>query len=224
MKKAAYAVFIGGAVLLVLASYKQVLPISLTEVFGFITGVVCVWLVVKQNIWNWPVGIANELFFIIVFWRARLFADMSLQFLYVILALLGWYRWLYGGQGKTALHVSRITAKAAIVLSAICAASTAGLTVYLRSVHDAAPFWDALTTVLSVIAQYLQTKKVVESWHVWITVDVFYIGLYLYKSLALTALLYLIFLIMCVIGVREWQASLANDARAAALQPQTLAE
>lgn len=224
MKKSAYAVFIGSAALLVFASYRQYVSISLTEVFGFITGVVCVWLVVKQNIWNWPVGIANELFFIIVFWRARLFADMSLQFLYVILALLGWYRWLYGGQGKTTLRVSRITAKAAIVLSAICAASTAGLTLYLRSVHDAAPFWDALTTVLSVIAQYLQTKKVVESWHVWITADVFYIGLYLYKSLALTALLYLIFLIMCIIGVREWQASLANDARPAALEPQPLAE
>jgi len=60
MKKAAYAVFIGGAALLVFASYRQYLSISLTEVFGFITGVVCVWLVVKQNIWNWPVGIATS--------------------------------------------------------------------------------------------------------------------------------------------------------------------
>jgi len=110
------------------------------------------------------------------------------------------------------------------VLSAIGAASTAGLTLYLRSVHDAAPFWDALTTVLSVIAQYLQTKKVVESWHVWITADVFYIGLYLYKSLALTALLYLIFLIMCIIGRARMAGFADHDARAAALQPQTLAE
>jgi len=224
MKRTAYALSILGAALLVLVSYKNYAPISMTEVFGFITGAICVWLVVKENIWNWPIGIANELFFIILFWRARLFADMGLQFLYVALSFLGWYRWLHGGHGSSSLRIARIEAHAAVVLSAVGTACTIALTVYLRSIHDAAPFWDALTTVLSVIAQYLLTRKILENWHVWIAADVIYIGLYIYKSLALTALLYLIFLIMCVIGVREWRASMASLARSAQLRLESRTE
>jgi nicotinamide mononucleotide transporter len=224
MKRTAYALSILGASLLVLASYTHYVPISLPEVLGFITGAICVWLVVKENIWNWPIGIANELFFVILFWRARLFADMGLQFLYIALGFLGWYRWLHGGQGHSALRIARIQMRSAIVLAAVGTASTLALTLYLRSIHDAAPFWDALTTVLSVIAQYLLTKKIVENWHVWIAADIIYVGLYLYKGLALTALLYLIFFVMCVIGAREWRASITSIAADAPLGTEAMTE
>jgi nicotinamide mononucleotide transporter len=76
------------------------------------------------------------------------------------------------------------------------------------SVHDSAPLWDALTTVMSLVAQYLLTKKILENWFVWISADVVYIALYLYKELSLTAILYFIFMVMCVIGVKEWRATL----------------
>ena len=83
--------------------------------------------------------------------------------------------------------------------------TTYGLTIYLRHISDVAPFWDAFTTVLSLVAQYLLTKKLIQNWYVWISVDVIYIALYAFKNLYLTAILYFIFLCMCIRGIMEWK-------------------
>ena len=184
---------------------------DITEVLGFITGAVSVWLTVKQNVWNWPIGIANSAFYVIVFFHARLFADSSLNVLYVALGFLGWYWWLKGGEHRTALKVGRVSKLSALVLAAVGLAGTAGMAVFLASIHDSAPFLDALTTVLSLIAEYMLARKLLENWGVWITADVIYIGLYTYRSLYLTAILYALFLTMCIVGVvswrRTWQAA-----------------
>jgi nicotinamide mononucleotide transporter len=178
---------------------------DITEVLGFITGAVSVWLTVKQNIWNWPIGIANSAFYVIVFFQARLFADSSLNVFYVALGFLGWYWWLKGGEHRTALNVGRVSRLSALVLAAVGLAGTAGMTVFLASIHDSAPFLDALTTVLSLIAEYMLARKLLENWGVWITADVIYIGLYTYRSLYLTAVLYVLFLTMCVVGLVSWR-------------------
>lgn len=78
------------AVLLLVTAWQKWLPLDLTEAFGFATGAICVWLVTKGNIWNWPVGLANNIFFAILFWHARLFADFGLQGVYLILGIYGW--------------------------------------------------------------------------------------------------------------------------------------
>src|SRR5215471_8850790 len=94
------AAYVGASALsvwLILASSLHWVNLGVVEVLGFITGGVCVWLLVKENIWNWPLGIATSVFYIIVFFQARLFADMSLQVVYVVLNALGWYWWLRGG-------------------------------------------------------------------------------------------------------------------------------
>src|SRR5579863_9351515 len=135
MRIAAYtfATLVSG--FLIFASYRKLLPITLSETFGFLTGLLSVWLVVRENVWNWPVGIVNSIFFVFVFWHARLFADMSLQFLYVALGFLGWYQWLYGGEQKSALHISSIKWPLVAILSLVGLVATAGMTLYLRSVH-----------------------------------------------------------------------------------------
>jgi nicotinamide mononucleotide transporter len=207
VKRIAYFVAALVSLGLLVAAGQQWLPMTLTEVLGFITGAACVWLTVKENVWNWPVGIANSVFFIILFFNARLFADMALQVVYVVLGFLGWYWWLRGGKNKTELPISRASFARLAVLAASVAAGTWGLTLYLRSINDAAPFLDALTTTLSLAAQFLLTRKHIENWLVWITADVIYIGLYAYKSLYLTSILYIIFLTMCVIGLRAWRAT-----------------
>lgn len=193
------------SVALVVASWRGWVPMTMTEVLAFISGVVTVWLVVKENIWNWPIGILNSAFFVAVFWNARLFADMGLQVVYIVLGILGWYWWLKGGKNRTALTISRTSWLTWAVLATLTTLTTYGATIYLRSVNDAAPFWDALTTVLSLVAQYLLTKKKIENWLVWITADVIYIALYFYKDLYLTSGLYIIFLLMCVAGWRAWK-------------------
>ena len=79
------------------------------EIAGFVTGALSVWLAVRQSPWNWPFGVANAVFFLILFWRARLYGDMALQVLFIAICLLGWYRWLFGGAGQSRLRVTRIT-------------------------------------------------------------------------------------------------------------------
>ena len=196
---------------LTLGAWQGWLPMQLTEVFGFITGAICVWLVVKDNIWNWPVGIINNIFYVSLFWGAQLYADMALQVVYIVLGGLGWYWWLKGGENKTELPIGNIKPTEIIALSAIGIACTYGMTLYLQSVNDSAPFLDALTTVMSLVAQYMLTKKYLENWYVWIAADVIYIGLYFYKGLALTAVLYGIFLTMCLIGLKAWEKKSINN-------------
>lgn len=208
MKKSAYVLFAVVGVALLYLSWRQLLPIALAETLGFLSGVVCVWLIVKENVWNWPVGIANNIFYVVVFWRARLFADMSLQFVYIALGCLGLYRWLYGGKQHDELQISRISPRTSLYVLMFAAAAISGATVYLRRVQDAAPFLDASTAVLSVCAQYLLTKKILENWWLWILTDAISVGLYLYKSLALTAVLYFIFFAMCVTGLVQWRRTL----------------
>ena len=190
---------------LVWAALTNRSEIDITEVLGFITGAVAVWLTVKENVWNWPVGIANSAFYVVVFFHARLYADSSLNILYVVLGFLGWYWWLKGGEHRSVLHVSRASKTSTGVLAGIGVAATAGMTVFLAGVHDSAPFLDALTTVLSLIAEYMLARKLLENWWVWITADVIYIGLYSYRSLYLTAILYALFLAMCIAGFVRWR-------------------
>jgi nicotinamide mononucleotide transporter len=186
------------------------------EIAGFVTGALSVWLAVRQSPWNWPVGVANAAFFLLLFYRARLYGDMSLQVLFIAICLLGWYRWLFGGAGHSRLGVTRISSREALAYTAAGIAATAVVTPYLRNIGDASPLLDALTTVLSVEAQYLMTRKVIEHWLVWMAADVIYVWLYAERGLYLTSVLYVVFFAMCLVGLRDWRRDLATAPAAAA--------
>lgn len=190
-------------------------PVSWTEVLGFGSGALCVWLVARQHIANWPIGIANNLFFILLFGTAGLYADAGLQVVYIALALYGWRAWVAGGPEAAAgrLPVSRTGARTWWVLLSAAAVATAALTLLLdRATDSDVPFWDALTTALSLAATYGQCRKKVECWYLWIAADIVYVPLYAYKELYLTSLLYVGFMALCVAGLRGWRREL--DGRA----------
>lgn len=195
------------SVLLLLGSIGKWLPFGLVEVFGFITGAICVMLTVEESIWNWPIGLANNVFFVVLFAGQRLYADMGLQIVYIVLGIVGWYLWLHGGENRGKLRVRASGLPELALLAILGIGATVGMTYFLRSVNDSAPFLDAVTTVLSLIAQYLLTRKAIENWHLWMAADVIYVGLYVYKGLLLTALLYALFFAMCVGGLRVWLRS-----------------
>lgn len=195
------------SVALIVGSASGLIPLSTVEVLGFVTGGLTVWFTVRQNIWCWPIGIANNVFFIILFWGARLYADMGLQVVYIVLSVLGWYWWLKGGKQKTVLRVTSAPKREWLVIIPLAIVATELTRRYLASVGDAAPFLDAATTVASLVAQYLLTRKYVENWYVWMAADVVYVGLYVSRGLPLTAILYAVFFGMCVMGLREWKRS-----------------
>jgi nicotinamide mononucleotide transporter len=219
IKRWEWVVMALGSLALFFGTWTKVLPLGMTETLAFVTGAVGVWLTVKEHIWNWPIGIANAAFFVVLFFDARLFADMSLQIIYIVLGILGWYWWLRGGANRSALRVSHADRWTLLALVALGIVATGGFTLFLRSVGDSAPFLDALTTMLSLAAQYLLTRKYIENWYIWITADVIYIALYSSRGLYLTAALYALFLVMCLLGLRAWRASLpATPAPAHPLQ------
>jgi nicotinamide mononucleotide transporter len=176
------------------------------EVVSFVTGALCVWLTVKANVWNFPISLLNVAAFLFVFFNARLFADAGLQVVYFILTIHGWYLWLWGGKDRSRLSISRVGPAEAGIVAAAGLCLTVGLTIYLRTVNDAAPFLDALTTSLSLCAQYLLNRKYVENWLCWIAADLIYIPLYYHKNLYLTSLLYGVFLCMATMGLLHWLA------------------
>jgi nicotinamide mononucleotide transporter len=182
------------------------------EVLGFATGLVNVWLVVRQHIANWPLGILNVLLLMLVFWTAGLYADSALQIVYVILGFYGWWSWLYGGANRTKLAVRRTTRTEWLWLAAAGVALTGGLYLFLEHLTGSTvPLADAATTALSLLATYGQSRKLVESWWLWIAADLIYIPLYGYKDLWLTSILYVAFLILCVFGLRAWQQAYRAD-------------
>ncbi len=213
MKKLLWTLSVIASAALLYASLAHRVNLQPTEVIGFITGGYCVWLTVVQNIWNWPIGILNAIAFTILFLHSKLYADAGLQVVYIILGFIGWYWWLRGGANKSTLKVSRIGAKQVAILAIIGAVATYGFTRFLTHIGDVAPFWDGLTTVSSLVAQYMLTRKYFENWYVWIATDVVYIGLYGFKHLYLTGVLYAIFLAMCLVGVRDWRLQRPAKAR-----------
>ncbi|MGW4293373.1 nicotinamide riboside transporter PnuC [Micromonospora chersina] len=190
------------------------------ELLGFATGVVNVWLVARQHIANWPIGIANVLLLMLLFWTAGLYADAGLQVVYVLLGLYGWWHWLFGGERRSRLTVARTSRREWWALGVAGVVLTVGLWALLdRATDSTVPLADALTTALSLLATYGQTRKLVESWWLWIVADLVYIPLYAYKGLWLTGGLYLVFLALCVVGLREWRADLRRRAAAIPVPP-----
>lgn len=189
------------------------------EVFGFVTGALNVWLLARQKIWNWPVGIANNLAYLILFATTGLYGDAGLQVVYIVLGIYGWQLWLRG-TGAKALRVSRTPAR----LWAILAVATVGAALILRwflarFTDSTVPSWDGATTALSLAATYGQCKKLLESWWLWILADLIYIPLYIYKGLRLTSLLYFVFLLLCIFGLRSWLRELSSESGAMEAQP-----
>ncbi len=175
------------------------------EAVSFATGAVAVWLTVRENIWNFPIGIINTAGYSVVFFQARLYGDASLNVVYCLLGIAGWYLWLFGGERRTELRISRAGTSELGLVTATMALSTLLLWKTLHFVGGSASFWDALTTSLSLGAQWLLNRKRLENWHIWIVADVIYVPLYVSRGLHLTAVLYAVFLVMAVMGLLRWR-------------------
>jgi nicotinamide mononucleotide transporter len=180
---------------------------SPTEILGFLTGVANVWLLARQNIWNWPIGLANNALYLVVFMQSGLYGDGGLQVVYLALGTYGWWAWSRGSStGLAITHTPRATW---IGLGGAMIAGTLVLRWFLARFTDSTvPVWDGLTTAISLAAIYGQCRKYLESWWLWIAADLIYIPLYGYKNLWLTSGLYTVFLVLCVVGLRSWRRDL----------------
>lgn len=186
---------------------------SCLEAVAVIFGIISVYLSTRENIWSWPTALVNVALFSALFLESGLYSDTGLQVVYFVLSLYGWYEWLYGGAGRTAIAVSRTSRTTWIILGGIGIVVWALLgTITSRLPGTALPYVDAATTTISLLAQWMMTRKLIENWLIWIAVDVVYVGMFIYKGLYLTAFNYGIYLVLAVMGYIAWKRSLATTA------------
>ena len=202
------------------------------EVFGAITGIIYVFLEIRQAIWLWPVGFVTSGVYVWIFFTGKLYADMSLQAYYVVISVLGWYWWVRGaglraqssvrqeesergrrGEGeKTEFAVTRLRFKTGIVLSIIFIILYFIMWLVLSRLTDSpVPGCDAFLTSLSIVATWMLARKIYEHWFLWIVVNFVSVVLYFTRGLYPTVILYVVYAVMSFIGLNAWRKTIKNN-------------
>lgn len=176
------------------------------EIAAALLGIVNVVLVVRRSTWNYPFGILMVALYFFVFWDAKLYSDALLQIFFFVIQIYGWWAWVHARHVDHGVAVAWMPWRQRLPWLAGTAVAVAlwgsGMA---RFTDAAAPFVDATTAGLSIAAQCLQSLRRVESWVLWIAVDVIAIGLFAWKGLFVTSALYALFLILAAIGLFEWR-------------------
>ena len=162
--------------------------------------------------WGWPLAAISSVLYFFLFWSQRLYGDALLQVLFVVLALWGWSVWLRGMEGEP-LPVKRMSARQRFTLAWMgCLLWLSTGAVLLNFTDTDVPWWDAFPTAFSLVGQYLLAHKHLENWAVWILVNIVAAGLFAWKGLWLTTLLYLVFIALSVVGWRTWAQNTQKEA------------
>ena len=183
------------------------LSMPLTEGLGLLFGILAVVYLIRESIWTWPWGIAYTLISLWVFWEQRLYGDLLLHILYLVLNIYGWYHWLHPGRSDSKeLPITNIPFKNLLWILLLSAAGIYLFGFGLSNYTDASvPYWDSTTSILSVAAMWMTTQKRIENWIFWLIIDILATGIYIYKSMYFYALLYFIYIGLAVAGYIEWK-------------------
>lgn len=193
-------------------------PISWLEFVGTIFNLVCVILVARRHILNWPIGLVGVVLFGVLFYQINLYADVAEQIYYFITGIMGWYMWS-NAKGRDKADDKVLVTRNSLRENLVWLTGIAGVSVVaswaLSNAHVWAPFIfpepaslpviDATTTIMSFAAQFLMMQRKLENWYLWIAVDVVAVWLYWYKDVPFVALLYLIFLFNAFYGLIAWK-------------------
>jgi nicotinamide mononucleotide transporter len=185
-------------------------PIEVVAVVMTLIGIV---LTIKEKIACWPVAIVGILAYLVVFIRARLYADTALQPIYVVQNIYGWWYWAHGGargQGDAPIVVLSGRGRASWLAGTVVVSFVVGAAL-ARWTNAAAPYADATLSTTSLVANWLLARKVLENWWLWIAVNVGYVILFWRKHLQLSAGLYAVLLILAIAGLVEWRRSRARQ-------------
>lgn len=178
------------------------------EVLGAVTGLIYLYLEIKQNIWLWPLGIITSAFYIYVFFTSKFYADMGLQVYYLVISIYGWWHWLYGGDplGKEELPIGRTSLKIWVNLFLVSIALFGVMAFVLVNFTDSpVPYGDAFVTALSITATWMLARKLIEQWWIWVVVNIVSLGLFIWKELYPTSILFFFYFTMSVVGYYQWK-------------------
>jgi nicotinamide mononucleotide transporter len=192
-------------------------PITWLEIVAVVLSIAMVWCNLRVNVTGWPLAIVASALYGVLFASSRLYGEATLQVLFIVVALWGWWQWLRGRGGDGGLlRVHRMSVRQISWVSGLTLAAWPLLGLVLQRYTDSdVPYLDALPTAGSVAGQFLLGRKLIENWLVWLAVNVFSVGLFAVKGLWLTTLLYAVFALLSVAGWRAWRAQLAATAGSA---------
>ena len=181
-------------------------PVSMLEIVAFVLALAMVVLNMRVNPIAWPLAIVSSLLYVALFWNSKLYGDASLQIFFALVAGWGWWQWLRGTAADGhALRVRALPARARWWLLGALLVAWPATGLFLKHYTDTdVPWWDAFPTAASVIGQWLLGRKYIENWPAWVVVNIVSVGLFAYKGLWLTVLLYSLFVAMSFIGWRAW--------------------
>ena len=179
-------------------------PVSTLETVGFLSGLLWIWFLIKENPWGWLAGIVSSTAYVVFFYQGKLFGDAALNVLYIILNILGWYWWVRGVEPGKELEITRVNAATLLVLAGAATVGTALLVPHFREAQSPVPLPDGTLICSALAAQYLQARKKIENWPFWIVVNAGYVAVYIYKGWYATAVLTTVYAIMAIVGWRGW--------------------
>lgn len=179
--------------------------LSIAETAAVMLAIAYLVLAIHQNILCWAAGMISALIFMVIFYSALLYMQSALQIFYVGMAIYGWYQWRYAGDEGTGVRIHTLTIVRHIqVIAGI--STTALLLGWIMSRTDTPfPYAEAFITVAAVATTFMVARKVLEHWLYWLVIDSIAVYLYVARELYLTALLFVFYLVMAVIGFRRWR-------------------
>lgn len=183
------------------------------QLVGIALGLLYLWLEYKADIRLWVVGLIMPCVHGALYFKAGLYADCSMQVYYILAGLYGWLVWKNAPRKSKSEELPIRHTPLGWLPTLIGVYAVAHLALYLLLVHftdSTVPFWDALTTALSMVAMWLLSRKVVEQWILWGVVDLITVGLYLYKGIPFTAGLYALYTVLAVAGYLRWKKEVAK--------------
>lgn len=190
----------------VIVFVQQALAERTIETIAVLLGLANVGLLMRRSIWNYPFGLAMVAIYAFIFFGERLYSDAALQVFFFIVQIYGWIEWLKSRADNGLVIVKKLSADAAAIYAGAAAALWIALGFSMAKFTDAAfPLWDAAIAALSVVAQIMMARRLIENWFLWIAVDVLAVGLFAVKGLYPTAALYAVFLAMSIGGYFIWR-------------------
>ena len=181
------------------------------QIVGVTLGLLYLWLEYRANTWLWVVGMLMPCVHSVLYFRSGLYADFAMQIYYIAAGLYGLTAWLIGDKRKERkLEIAHTPLRLVVPLVAIYA--VLHIAIYFILVHltdSSVPFWDSMTTAMSMVAMWMLSRKYMEQWLVWCVVDAVTVGLYLYKGIPLTAGLYTLYTALAIAGYLRWKREIA---------------
>jgi nicotinamide mononucleotide transporter len=175
------------------------------ELAGFLTTLVGIWLTTRRLLICWPVVLVSDVLYLIVFYRARLFSDTLLQVFFIAFTLYGWWHWWRGVREEGEVRVVPLGLSGWTVGILAGAVGSFFLGWLMVRIGAALPHLDAALASYSLVASWWQARKHTANWWLWIAVNLVYIDEYLYKNLVLTAVLYLLLVVLAIMGLVDWR-------------------